>query len=254
MDAPTKYRKVALSVIFATTFLSSCNRHLSVTKSEYAQYGIDASTEQDSSVIGFYLPYKQKMEAEMSRVIGQTDRALTKPAEPETLMGNYFADAMLTEGRKKEPATQFTLATKGGLRTTFPKGNITVSNVFELMPFENEVVILKLSGESVQKLIDFIASKNGQPVSGIRMKIRDNKAFDVTIAGEPFDSSKTYNLLTYDYLADGGDELSFLKQPIERRDIGIKVRDAILENINDLTSQGKKITAQLDGRIVIVKD
>jgi len=254
MDASMKYKKAVLAVILATAFLSSCNRHLPVTKSEYTQYGIDAGTEQDSSAIRFYLPYKQKMEAEMNRVIGQTDQALTKPAEPETLMGNYFADAMLTEGRKKEPTAQFTIATKGGLRTTFPKGNITVSNVFELMPFENEVVILKLSGENVQKLIDFIALKNGQPVSGIRMKIRDNKAYEVTIAGEPFDINKTYNLLTYDYLADGGDELSFLSNPLERRDIGIKVRDAILENINDLTSQGKKITAQLDGRIVIVKD
>lgn len=254
MDALTKYGKVALAAILSTAFLSSCHRHLTVSKSEYTQYGIDPGTEQDSSVIRYYLPYKQKMEAEMSRIIGQTEEALTKPAEPETRMGNYFADAMLTEGRKKEPSAQFTIATKGGLRTTFPKGDISVSNVFELMPFENEVVFLKLSGENVQKLIDFIAAKNGQPVAGIRMKIRNYQAFDVTIDGEPFDLNKTYNLLTYDYLADGGDEVGFLSNPIERRDIGIKVRDAILENINDLTSQGKKITAQLDGRIVVVKD
>jgi 2',3'-cyclic-nucleotide 2'-phosphodiesterase (5'-nucleotidase family) len=178
---------------------------------------------------------------------------LTKPSDPETLMGNYFADAMLTEGLKKDPTIQFTLATKGGLRTTFPKGDITVSNVFELMPFENEMVVLKLSGQNVQKVIDFIAKKDGEPVSGIRMKIRDNVAYDVTIAGQPFDINKTYNLLTYDYLADGGDDLECLRQPLERKEINKRVRDALLENINDLTRQGKKITAQLDGRIIADK-
>jgi 2',3'-cyclic-nucleotide 2'-phosphodiesterase (5'-nucleotidase family) len=190
------------------------------------------------------------MQAEMSRVVGQTEVALTKPSDPETLMGNFFADAMLKEGLKKDPAIQFTLATRGGLRTIFPKGNITVSHVFELMPFENEMVVLKLSGQNVQQVIDFIAKKDGEPVAGIRMKIRDNRAYDVTIGGQPFDITKTYYLLTYDYLADGGDELECLRNPLERREINQKVREALFENINDLARQGKKITAQLDGRIV----
>lgn len=243
-----------LAWIAAIAFCASCQRHLAVTKNEYKQYGIDAQAGEDSSVVKYYLPYKEKMQAEMSKVIGQTDQELTKPAIPETLMGNYFADAMLTEGLKKDPTIQFTLSTKGGLRTTFPKGDITVSNVFELMPFENEMVTLKLSGENVQQVIDFIAKKEGEPISGMRMKIKNGVAYDVTIAGQPFDKTKTYNLLTYDYLADGGDELECLRNPIERKEINKKVREALLDNINDLTRQGKKVTAQLDGRIVIVKE
>ncbi|MCF2505968.1 5'-nucleotidase C-terminal domain-containing protein [Dyadobacter sp. CY107] len=243
-----------LAWIAAIAFCASCQRHLAVTKNEYKQYGIDAQAGEDSSVVKYYLPYKEKMQAEMSKVIGQTDQELTKPAIPETLMGNYFADAMLTEGLKKDATIQFTLSTKGGLRTTFPKGDITVSNVFELMPFENEMVTLKLSGENVQQVIDFIAKKEGEPISGMRMKIKNGVAYDVTIAGQPFDKTKTYNLLTYDYLADGGDELECLRKPIERKEINKKVREALLDNINDLTRQGKKITAQLDGRIVIVKE
>jgi 2',3'-cyclic-nucleotide 2'-phosphodiesterase (5'-nucleotidase family) len=102
-------------------------------------------------------------------------------------------------------------------------------------------------------VIDFIAKKDGEPVSGIRLRIRDNVAYDVTIGGQPFDINKTYNLLTYDYLADGGDDLECLRQPLERKEINKRVRDALLENINDLTRQGKKITAQLDGRIIADK-
>jgi len=247
MKTPFKPGAVLLAGLWLTV---SCQKHLSVSKSEYKQYGIDQEVGADSAIIRYYQPYKAKMQAEMNRVVGQTEEALTKPSNPETLMGNFFADAMLKEGLKKDPTIQFTLATKGGLRTTFPKGNITVSHVFELMPFENEMVVLKLSGPNVQQVIDFIAKKDGEPVAGIRMKIRDNKAYDVTIGGEPFDINKTYNLLTYDYLADGGDDLECLRNPLERREINQKVREALFENISDLTRQGKKITAQLDGRIV----
>ncbi|HWV32925.1 MAG TPA: 5'-nucleotidase [Dyadobacter sp.] len=242
--------KPGVVLLAGLSLMASCQKHLSVSKSEYKQYGIDQQVGADSAIIRYYQPYKAKMQAEMNRVVGQTEEALTKPSNPETLMGNFFADAMLKEGLKKDPTIQFTLATKGGLRTTFPKGNITVSHVFELMPFENEMVVLKLSGPNVQQVIDFIAKKDGEPVAGIRMKIRDNKAYDVAIGGEPFDINKTYNLLTYDYLADGGDDLECLRNPLERREINQKVREALFENISDLTRQGKKITAQLDGRIV----
>ncbi|MCE7060031.1 5'-nucleotidase C-terminal domain-containing protein [Dyadobacter sp. CY343] len=242
-----------LTLLLFLGIFTSCQKHLSVSKSEYTQYSIDQQVGEDSAAVQYYSPYKEKMQAEMSRVIGQTEEELTKPSEPETLLGNFFADAILKEGLKKDPSIQFTLSTKGGLRTTFPKGDITVSKVFELMPFENELVVLKMKGENVQQLIDFIARKEGEPVSGMQMKIRDKKAFDVTIAGQPFDINKTYTLLTYDYLADGGDQLSFLKNTLERKDLGQRVREAILENINDLTREGKKIKAQLDGRITIVQ-
>lgn len=247
----TPFKHIYGAVLIAGLgLLASCQKQLTVSKSEYKQYGIDQQVGADSAIIRYYQPYKDKMQAEMNRVVGQTDVALTKPSNPETLMGNFFADAMLKEGLKKDPAIQFTLATKGGLRTTFPKGDITVSHIYELMPFENELVVLELSGESVQQVIDFIAKKGGQPVAGIRMKIRDGKAYDVAIAGQPFDPTKTYHLLTYDYLADGGDELESLRHPLERREINQRVREALFDYISDLTRQGKKITAQLDGRIV----
>ena len=250
MNMSARQLHYIVACICAISTFTSCHRPLTVSKNEYKQYGIDAQTSEDSAIVKYYLPYKEKMQAEMSRVIGQTDKALTKPSEPETLLGNFFADALLAEGLKKDSTVQFTFSTKGGLRTTFPEGDITVSHVFELMPFENEIVLLKLSGEKVQQLIDFIVKKDGEPISGMRMKIRSGVAYDVTIAGQPFDRTKTYNLLTYDYLADGGDELECLHNPIERKDINQKLREAILENITDLTRQGKKITAELDGRIV----
>ena len=244
-------RLAVLILILGSVLLSSCNRHFTVSNNQYKQYAIDQSVGEDSSLIRYYLPYKKKMEAEMSRVIGRTEQQLTKPSEPETLMGNFFSDAILTEGLKKDPSIHFTLATKGGLRTSFPKGNITVENVFELMPFENELVVLKMSGASVQKILDFIVKSSGQPVAGLTMKIKDKTATDIMIAGKPFDSSQTYNVLTYDYLANGAEGLEFLADAIERKNIDKKVRDALMDYISDLTRDGKTINTQLDGRIVV---
>lgn len=246
-----KYRLVILSLVLGPVLLSSCNRHFTVSGNQYKEYAIDQSAGIDSSLVKYYLPYKKQMDAEMNRVIGQTDQELTKTSDPETLIGDFFSDAILTEGLKKDPTIQFTLSTKGGLRTSFPKGNITVSNVFELMPFENELVVLKLSGASVQKVIDFIVKSAGQPVAGIRMNIKDKKASDVMIAGKPFDINQSYNLLTYDYLANGAEGLEFLSEATERKNIDKKVRDALIDYINGLTSAGKTINTQLDGRIVV---
>lgn len=249
-----KNYKFALSLIIGSLLVFSCHRHFLVSDNQYKQYAINQDTTPDSSLINYYLPYKKQMEAEMSRVIGRSEIELTKPSEPETLMGDFFSDAILAEGLKKDPSIQLALATKGGLRTTFPKGNITVSHAFELMPFENELVVLKMTGADIQKVIDFIVKSDGQPVAGLRMKIKDNKAFDVLIGGKPFDVNQTYNLLTYDYLANGAEDLEFLTNAIESKTINKKVRDAIIENISDLTSAGKTINTQLDGRITVVND
>ena len=240
-----------LSLVFVPALLLSCSRHFSVSGNQYKEYAIDQSVGVDSSLVNYYFPYKKQMEREMDRVIGQSDQEITKTSDPETLMGDFFSDAILTEGLKKDATIQFTLSTKGGLRTSFPKGNITVSKVFELMPFENELVVLKLSGASVQKVIDFIVKSNGQPVAGLRMNIKDKRATDVMIAGKPFDVNQSYNLLTYDYLANGAEGLEFLSEALERKNIDKKVRDALIDYINGLTNAGKTINTQLDGRIVV---
>lgn len=246
-------RPPVIALVLGVLFLmnTSCQRHYAVTGNQYKEYGIDQQAGVDSTVVNYYLPYKKQMEAEMNRVLGRTEQALTKPSTPETLLGNYFADAVLTEGLKKDPTIQISFGTKGGLRTTYPQGDITMSRVFELMPFENELMVLSLTGPKLLELIDFIIKKDGEPVSGLRLKIKDKKPYDITIGGKPFDVNQTYKLITYDYLANGGDDLDCLRTASERKTIDKKVRDALIDNINDLTRQGKTINSKLDGRIVI---
>ncbi|MEO6684954.1 MAG: hypothetical protein ABIN24_03275, partial [Dyadobacter sp.] len=91
------YRRVALSLVFVPILLSSCNRHFTVSGNQYKEYAIDQSAGTDSSLVKYYLPYKKQMDAEMNRIIGQTDQELTKTSDPETLIGDFFSDAILAE-------------------------------------------------------------------------------------------------------------------------------------------------------------
>ncbi len=243
--------KPTIALLSVLVFIS-CNRHYVVQNNQYQQYGIGQKEPADSSLIRYYLPYKEKMETEMKRVLGVADHELTKSTAPETLIGDFYADAVLAEGLKLNPNIQFSMpTTKGGIRNPLPKGNLTVERIFELMPFENELVVLKLSGAGVKKLIDFVVSSGGQPVSGLRMKIKNNVAYDITIAGKPFDINKDYTVLTSDYLANSGDDQRVFSNPIERANLGKKVRDVLIDYIVGQTKNGKTINTQLDGRIVV---
>lgn len=245
-------RPKALQTILAPIFLGmlACSKHFSPVQQEYHQYAISGDIAPDSAYISYYMPYKQQLETAMGHIVGYTDVDLTKPAStPETLLGNFFAEALLAEGRNLHPEADFSFGTKGGLRIELQKGPITVGHMFELMPFENELVVLELSGERVQQLAQFIASTNGQPVAGLRMNINKGQAEDIEIAGQPVDKSKTYQLLTYDYLANGGDNLRGLENPIKRINLQKKVRETLIDYISRQTQEGKHITTQLDGRI-----
>ncbi|MBT8196480.1 MAG: 5'-nucleotidase C-terminal domain-containing protein [Bacteroidia bacterium] len=143
----------------------------------------------------------------------------------------------------------FCLLNNGGLRASLPHGDITRGKIFELMPFENEMIVLELNGETTLELVDFIAEKGGMPVSGIRFEIENQKPTNITINGKAFDKNKTYKVVTSDYLAHGGDKLAMLKKRLNDKLTGVKIRDAIIEYFVEQNNKGVTITSSLDGRI-----
>jgi 2',3'-cyclic-nucleotide 2'-phosphodiesterase (5'-nucleotidase family) len=125
----------------------------------------------DNSFAEILSPYTNKLGEGMSEIISYSDTSLVD-YKPESPLSNFVSDLVLDFTRKfalqNLPGTQvhFSLVNHGGLRTSLPKGKITVRNIFELMPFENELVLLKLTGSQVSELADYIASRGGEGVSG----------------------------------------------------------------------------------------
>lgn len=194
-------------------------------------------------------PYRQQITEKMNEVIGFAEEELKK-GMPESKLGNLLADIIYKKAAQytKVPV-DFSLINNGGIRVNLSKGNITVGSVFEIMPFENQIVVLTIDGKTTKLLIDYMAERGGVPASHARYTIYNRNAEEIFIGENPFDSTRNYNLAISDYLADGGDDLVFLKNAINRADAGIKVRDAILEYIKEQTAEGKNITALVEGRV-----
>lgn len=238
-------------LIAAACFLFSCSSNYKLVDAKRKAYPINAATLTDSTVLKTYLPYKLKMDSQMNAVIGYTDVALTKTyVGTESLLGNFFSDAAFAEAGKLDQQIDFAMpSTNGGLRNDLPLGPVTLANVFELMPFENELMIYELKGDKVKELLDNIAASGGQPVAGIKFRIADKKATDIVIAGKAFDLSRNYRVLTSDYIASGGDGVDTFKNPVAFKVVGLKVRDALINYIRQQQSADKKITSKLDRRI-----
>ncbi|HLG33646.1 MAG TPA: 5'-nucleotidase C-terminal domain-containing protein [Bacteroidia bacterium] len=207
----------------------------------------------DSAVYYMIEPYRIAIAVNMDETIGETEKAMER-AQPEGLLGNFVADACMSVAEKyyypeDNVKIDFCLMNNGGLRAPLPQGKITRRNIFELMPLENSLTVLTLKGETVEKVLTFVAVKGGMPVSKIKMQIRDTAAINIEVAGKSFDREKNYRMVTSDYLANGGDGLFFLSAAVKREDLNMKVRDALLEYIGGLTKAGKKISAKAEGRI-----
>ncbi len=235
--------------------LEACSPSGQLTKVETSEYILSDSSSipEDSLLKTKIRPYSEKMEADMGIILAQSAEALEKGI-PESKLGNFVSD-LCFESIKREysPADgqtiDFAFFNNGGLRKSLPSGNITKGDVYELMPFENELVILTLDAVLTKKLINFMASKGGVPVSGLRFSIKDKSAFNILIGGVAIDSTKSYKVLTSDYLANGGDNFSFLSEADKRESTAIKIRDAIIQHLYILGKTEEIVKVNLDGRI-----
>ena len=164
----------------------------------------------DSQLVQLYLPYKKILEKDMGRVISFSEIEMIK-GKPESGLTNLLSDLLLEEGQKAavknnlkiKPVVSF--FNYGGIRTGLPKGDITVGKIFELMPFENEIVFLKIKGDVMLQFIDHLASRGGEGVSGLRFGIKNAKAVAPEIDGKPINPESDYWLSKSDYIANGGD-------------------------------------------------
>lgn len=241
------------SLLVTALLLYSCKTQLQPTISKDRYYLIDATYSTDSTIVDYYSPFKKQLEAEMNRVIGFSDALLTKNRGAESLVGNFFTDAMLWKGQQLDPAVQVSFATKGGIRSELKSGDITVGHIFEMMPFENVVSILTLKGTDMLRWAEYMARTGGQPVSGISLIIKDKQVQEFLIQGKPVDPQAEYKLVTYDYLANGGDYVDCFDKLVERKDYSQRVRETLMEYVADKTKQGKHIQAILDGRVRIIE-
>lgn len=246
-------------LLFIAVLLSGCHSMM-VTKVEFTNIRLDSALNiaPDPKVESVILPYRTKLMNDMKVVLCISKDPLFG-GRPESPLTNFCADLILHESdsiclkRYPDIRMSVSMVNRGGLRMSIPKGEVKVQNMFELMPFENEIVFLKMSGAVLRRFIDHIASRGGEGVSGMRFGIKDDKGINPEIQGQPLDDSKSYWLVTSDYIANGGDGSEILREAKERVATGVKFRDMFIDHLRKMGRKGLTIEAKTDGRIYDAK-
>ncbi|MBC7913885.1 MAG: 5'-nucleotidase C-terminal domain-containing protein [Pyrinomonadaceae bacterium] len=237
----------ALSLIIVFSIVA-CKTQLKISKKTSKVYAINRDLPLDSFVVAIYNPYKKSIDSQMNSVLAHTLNEI-KRSKPEGALNNLSADGIAFTARKRNIDFDFVHLNYKALRVPLPKGQIKAYKIFELMPFENNLVTVKLAGDDVFKLFQYIAALGGDPISGATFKIINGKAIDVKINGQALDDKRSYIILTNDYFANGGDKASFYTNALERKETFLKQRDAFIEYLNYQLKAGKSLDPQLDGRI-----
>ncbi len=203
----------------------------------------EVKTVADSNILSIIKPYQDEIEEEMNEVLCVSEMLMTKKGS-QSLLGNFVTDLCLKQFPDK---ADICIMNNGGLRTSLPKGDITRGKIYELMPFENELVILELKQEDFKGLLKYIISRGGEPFSGMELKTNNKgELISYTFLNTiNFEKGEIVKVLTSDYLANGGDKMWFFQNK-EQEQVGLKLRDAIINHCINLDS----ITSQIDNRLI----
>jgi 2',3'-cyclic-nucleotide 2'-phosphodiesterase (5'-nucleotidase family) len=161
-----------------------------------------------------------------------------------------MADAYLTMGaRQFQQPIDAAFVNYGGIRLNqLPAGPLTLGKIFELMPFDNVLVLQQLSGVELQSFLDLVAARGGWPVAGIRFTIKNKKAIDVYVKDKPLQPTAQYWILNSDFVASGGDNAEMLKV-LPQRSTGYLARKALIDYVLFQSQQQGFVGADLENRV-----
>lgn len=234
--------KVAsLTAVLAAVFLlSGCSdSRYKVEKITARHIEVSPGVPEDPRIAQFLEPYRDSLSAQLDQVISYSPEFLAKNDRNGTLgawlsdlsivqVGNYLAQKGI-----KEPI-DVALFNAGGVRTSLPQGDLKRSFVYEIMPFENSYVLVKLKGEQMQEmfryLADYVSRGTFHPLGGMCLTIQGGGSdLSAVIGGKKFDPRKEYNVLTTDFLLKGGDNMNFFAQNQGVIETGLKMRESIMD-------------------------
>ncbi len=215
------------------------NRLIPVQAAPAGAEGGEAGEEavpEDPELVELLGPYVKKAAAEGSRVVGRAAALFPndRVREEETALGNLVADSMLWCARDLAP--DFALQNGGGVRASLPAGPLTIARIHEVLPFDNTVVVVDLSGRDVRAVFDRSASMGEgdggflQVSKGVRVAFRpgSGKCDAIVVNGMPLSNDRVYRVATHSFLASGGDGYTMFGNALRRVDTSRFQRDALV--------------------------
>ena len=187
-----------------------------------------------------------------SRVLGRSKDAMTRNRQGESSLGSWVADAM-----RIAAGTDFAFQNPGGLRADLDAGEVTMGDVYEVMPFDNQVATVTLTGAQVLDLIEHgVSPTTCVQLSGLSIvydpeRPRGERVLEVKLPGnKALDMGAKYKVATNDFMAQGGDGFTMIAEGPDLTMPGLLVREVLIADVERHTKAGKPLAAPAPGRII----
>lgn len=201
---------------------------LSIFNNRQHSYPVDLETNRLLTAI------KEEVGGEFDQTMGIALRDILRADEKESPMGNLITDAMR---KKVEAAAAF--QNPYGIRGNLIQGPITRRDVYTVLPFDNSIVTVELTGSQIREVLEqsLTLKKGLLQISGLRVEYsprrpEGDRVISVEIDGDPLEETAYYRVATNIFLAGGGDYFPTFARGRFRRDSGVLLRDAVAEYIS----------------------
>lgn len=239
-------------------FLACDSKSYTPVKITGYQHDIDSTILQDESVEAFIEPYRVQIDKEMNRVLAYAPNSMFKTdTKLNTAIGNMMADAVYTLANPLLQETEnqpidLVVLNFGGIRSGINAGEVTTRTAYEIMPFENEVVVALLGYDEMLALIDYLVTRKvAHPISGLVIELtKEGNLHSATINSEALDEHKIYAVATSDYLLTGGDQMAFFEKNKGVIETNYKLRNLFI----DYFTQIDTLRPKQDNRFIQLKD
>lgn len=242
-----------LAVLFLLLSCTSKTHHLTSIEATRISMTSAYDKRPSAKAVAVLNQYKHTVDSISSPILGYSNGCYTA-YRPESPLSNLAADILYQAGQKRvEQHVDFAITNIGGIRNNLLDGPITYGRINSIFPFINTLVVLEMDGTSVEKLIKQIIAVNGEAISHMRIVVNKNKELiSATIGGKKIQTQKKYIVSTINYLAEGNDGLSALKEgKVLLNEKDLTVKEIVIDYIKALNKQKQSITAQVEGRITV---
>ncbi len=189
----------------------------------------------DADTLAIYNKYEEELGPVLGKVLGETTVTLDhdRYAGP-SLLGEWACEIM-----KDKAGVQIAMTNGGGLRVPVPAGEITAGILYEVMPFDNTLYTMKLSGADVKANIEHGIMNEDIgwiQISGVRVTYNSkaeagNRITSMVLEdGTPIEMDKYYTVVTNDFMFTGGDLYNF-ENAIDGFNTFIPIRDALMDAV-----------------------
>lgn len=246
--------------IFLLNFFifSGCKQEkLHLTKIQGEQIQITDSLSSNTEIESFIKPYRDHIQKDLDSVLAYSVDLYSKTdGDLNTAVGNFMADAVYSEANpvfksRTGKDIDMVLLNYGGIRSILPKGNVTKRTAFQLMPFENSVVVVALKGSQIDSIVEYLKTrKRAHPISKFKLVLdKDFNVIEAKINEKNIDKNKVYHVATNDYLYNGGSNMTFFKNNDSLYVLNYKIRNALIDKFIKLDT----INPVIDDRFIQIK-